>query len=453
MRFRCGDVHADGSFVGHAANLVHHLTAHHMTAHRLTSTACVASAPARVDLAGGWTDVAPYTTEVGGAVCNIAIELRAVATVRPAHDRDTAPPADTLVRAAWQRANAPPVSIQLESAIPHSSGLGGSSAAGVALAAALAAWSGVEYGADALAELSRSTETETMGLAGGCQDHYAAAFGGALLLRCNAQTTAERVPMSDATIAAFESQAMIAFTGESRMSSRTITAVLDAYRAGETVTCDALRTMASLAPLMATALRDGDIEQLGGLLNEQWIAQRALHPSITTPLIDRIAADAASGRCTRHQGTWRVRRWLRARHRCVQIASPPFAPHSCSTRSFCRCVWRATVCRYTSRDGASLMPIRPGDARALTETLVRIDSRNPTLVPGAPGEAGLRPCAGGGAWWMGLSSGMAGCPGWPCEPARAHRHAGTGCTDASCSTAISMWLAWTGMDASALLRP
>jgi acetylornithine deacetylase len=34
------------------------------------------------------------------------------------------------------------------------------------------------------------------------------------------------------------------------------------------------------------------------------------------------------------------------------------------------------------------MPIRPGDARALTEMLVRVDSRNPTLVPGAPGEAG-----------------------------------------------------------------
>lgn len=34
------------------------------------------------------------------------------------------------------------------------------------------------------------------------------------------------------------------------------------------------------------------------------------------------------------------------------------------------------------------MPIRPGDARGLTETLVRVDSRNPTLVPGAPGESG-----------------------------------------------------------------
>ena len=34
------------------------------------------------------------------------------------------------------------------------------------------------------------------------------------------------------------------------------------------------------------------------------------------------------------------------------------------------------------------MPIRPGDVRALTETLIRVDSRNPSLVPGGPGEAG-----------------------------------------------------------------
>ena len=34
--------------------------------------------------------------------------------------------------------------------------------------------------------------------------------------------------------------------------------------------------------------------------------------------------------------------------------------------------------------------IAPGDARALTRALVRVDSRNPTLASGAPGE---RPCA------------------------------------------------------------
>lgn len=35
-------------------------------------------------------------------------------------------------------------------------------------------------------------------------------------------------------------------------------------------------------------------------------------------------------------------------------------------------------------------PIEPGDARALTRALVRVDSRNPTLTAGAPGE---KPCA------------------------------------------------------------
>ena len=202
-------------------------------------------------------------------------------------------PSDALMRAAWQRAGTPPVSIRLHSTIPLGSGLGGSSAAGVALAAALTAWNGVTRTADELAELSRSTETETLGLAGGCQDHYAAARGGALLLNCATATVATAVPMRDSTIAEFEHRAMIAYTGESRMSSRTITAVLDAYRAGEPQTCNALATMAALAPDMAAALRDGDIDHLGALLARQWAAQRALHPTITTPLIDRIVEDVA----------------------------------------------------------------------------------------------------------------------------------------------------------------
>ncbi len=252
-----------------------------------------ASAPARVDLAGGWTDVAPYTTEVGGAVCNVAIELRATARVQGG-TTETPPPSEGLLRAAWERAAMPRVSLGLTSAVPIGSGLGGSSAAGVALAASLAAWRGLALSPPELAELSRRTESETMGLAGGCQDHYAAAFGGALLLRCGARTEVEQIPLSDAAVEAFERRAMIAFTGESRMSSHTITAVLDAYRARERQTCDALHQMATLAPAMATALADGDLDRLGQLLAQQWQAQRALHPTISTPLIDRIVDDVAA---------------------------------------------------------------------------------------------------------------------------------------------------------------
>jgi D-glycero-alpha-D-manno-heptose-7-phosphate kinase len=258
----------------------------------VTPRVVTATAPARIDLAGGWTDVAPYTTEVGGAVCNVAIELRAEATVRWA--AESAPPADPLLRAAWQRAGEPAVTIALTSDIPVGSGLGGSSAAGVALAAALAAWRGVTLTAAESAELSRSTETETMGLAGGCQDHYAAAYGGALLLACGSQTRATPLTLTEAGVMELEACAMIAFTGESRMSSRTIDAVLNAYRHNEPVTCDALRTMAALAPQMADALTSSDIDRLGTLLSAQWTAQRALHATITTPRIDRIVADAAA---------------------------------------------------------------------------------------------------------------------------------------------------------------
>lgn len=252
----------------------------------------IASAPARLDLAGGWTDVPPYTTEVGGAVCNIAIELRAVATLT-AVDGPPIAPNDALSAAAWQRAMRPPVAIRLHSAIPIGSGLGGSSAAGVALAAALAAWRGEHIAAGDLAELSRSTEVETLRLPGGCQDHYAAAYGGALLLHCDATTTAHPVVLSEAAIYEFETRALVAFTGESRMSSRTITAVIDAYRGNDRITCNSLSRMKLLSPLMAGALAVGDMDELGRLVADQWDAQRALHPTITTPLIDRIVHDVA----------------------------------------------------------------------------------------------------------------------------------------------------------------
>ena len=249
----------------------------------------IASAPARVDLAGGWTDVPPYATEVGGAVCNVAIEMRALAIVTPASM--SVAPGEALLRAAWQRAGEPAVTIAVKSAIPLGSGLGGSSAAGVALAAALATHGGRALDPHDLAELSRSTETETMGLPGGCQDHYAAAFGGALLLTCRGQTRVHPVIMSDESITEFERCAMIAYTGVSRMSATTITAVLEAWRDGEAQTCESLQAMAELAPAMAIALAAADLEEVGRLVSCHWTAQRALHPSITTPAIEQIARE------------------------------------------------------------------------------------------------------------------------------------------------------------------
>ena len=251
----------------------------------------VASAPGRIDFGGGWTDVAPYTLERGGTVCNVALDLRATATLVPSPV--VVPPADPLVRAAWERAGAPAVTAALTSDIPVGSGLGGSSAAGVALAAAFAALAGASLRPDALAERSRETETIGLGIAGGCQDHYAAAYGGALGLACGAVTVATPIPLAAATIAELETRCIVAHTGTSRLSAATITGVLDAYRARDPQVCDALDAIAWLAGDMIRVLRDGDVDALGTLVHEHWTQQRALHPAITTPTIDALVHDAA----------------------------------------------------------------------------------------------------------------------------------------------------------------
>jgi D-glycero-alpha-D-manno-heptose-7-phosphate kinase len=277
----------------------------------------VARAPARLDFGGGWTDVPPYCDEQGGTVCNLAIARRA--TVRLADAAAAPPPLDApgragadarLADAALRRAGLRGrVRAEVVSDFPVGAGLGGSSAAGVALAAAAAAWrgdpalGGADDGArrDALAEWSRAVEVDDAGIAGGRQDHYAAARGGALRLDFGAAAggapcRATPLPLSADTRAALERRLVVVYTGESRVSAATITGVLDAYRAREPRVTGALARMRALAAAMADATAGGDVDALGALVGEHWTHQRALHPAIPTARIDAIvAAGAAAG--------------------------------------------------------------------------------------------------------------------------------------------------------------
>jgi D-glycero-alpha-D-manno-heptose-7-phosphate kinase len=182
----------------------------------------------------------------------------------------------------------PDASASVASDFPVGAGLGGSSAAGVALAGALAALAGESLDAAALAERSRRTEVEELGVAGGFQDHYAAAFGGALLLTSDAPVHVERIPLSDACAEALSRRIILVYTGQSRISARTIAAVADGCREKNPRVCRALDECKRLAYLMADALRRADLDALGSLVGEHWTHQRALHPSITTERIDAI---------------------------------------------------------------------------------------------------------------------------------------------------------------------
>lgn len=246
----------------------------------------VASAPTRLDFGGGWTDVPPFPEERGGFVCNVAIECRA--TVRLVADPAAPPPADPLVAAALRRAGLQGVHATIESDFPVGAGLGGSSAAGVALQAAIAAYMGRDRTAHELAEASRATEVNELGVAGGFQDHFAAAFGGALALTLGAARHAERIPLTAAAVASLEARLCVIYTGESRISAETITAVLEAYRQRDARVVTALDRMRDLARAMAEALHAGTVSELAELVSEHWVHQQSLHPGITTPRITAL---------------------------------------------------------------------------------------------------------------------------------------------------------------------
>lgn len=258
-------------------------------------------APTRLDFGGGWTDVPPYDVEQGGFVCNVAISRYATVRLTPlpddaaqseiavAREGDAA-----LLRAVSRRYDFRGASISLSSDFPVAAGLGGSSAAGVAAITAALAWHGQSKSKSEIAEASRELEVLEMGIAGGRQDHYAAAHGGALGLRFGKTVEVTRIPLTPAALAEIPRRCIVVYTGESRISATTITAVMGAYRDQSRRVRDALREMKSLAEQSAIALEAGNLDQLGRLVGEQWEHQRSLDPAIPTPLIDRMIATAMS---------------------------------------------------------------------------------------------------------------------------------------------------------------
>jgi D-glycero-alpha-D-manno-heptose-7-phosphate kinase len=252
-------------------------------------------APTRIDFGGGWTDVPPYDVEQGGFVCNVAISRYASASFEALPD--PASPPDLVVERHGDRALLAAVArryelrgarITLTNDFPVAAGLGGSSAAGVATIAGALRWRGESRSRAEIAEMSRALEVEELGIAGGRQDHYAAAFGGALGLHFRRWVGVAPITLSTETIAELPRRCVVVYTGESRISANTITAVMGAYAQEASPVRAALKRMRDLAEQMAAALGSGDLDSLGRLVGEQWTYQRSLDPAIPTALIDRM---------------------------------------------------------------------------------------------------------------------------------------------------------------------
>jgi D-glycero-alpha-D-manno-heptose-7-phosphate kinase len=275
-----------------------------------------ARAPLRIDLAGGWTDVAPYAEATGGAVVNVAIDLHAHVQVRPRrggvslHALDlgaavTARRADELrpdgefglLKAAARRYGpAGGFEVVTSSEAPAGSGLGGSGAMGVALVAAFAALRGERPMAAEVAQRAFDLEATDVGILGGRQDQYAAALGGCLWLEFgDPAVSATRLALPADVRRELERHLVLCYTGVSRLSAAMHAGVWSRYRSGDAATAGALDGLRACAFAMRDALLAGDLPAVAEVLARNWTHQRALGEGMETERMRELqrAATAA----------------------------------------------------------------------------------------------------------------------------------------------------------------
>jgi D-glycero-alpha-D-manno-heptose-7-phosphate kinase len=268
-----------------------------------------ASAPVRLDLAGGWTDVPPFSAREGGVVVSAAIDLCAHAEVHRggvglrlvAQDLDATLdlPDETaldprgplaLLQAGLHLLPVGPCALTTRSDAPSGSGLGSSGALDVALVAALAAARGEVMDASEIARLACRLERVEAGIPGGRQDQFSAAFGGILRLGFrDPDATVEPLTLEPALLAELERRMVLVYTGASHFSGATISRVMQAYERGDRAVTGALHGLREVAERMVEALRRGVLSAVGALLDANWRHQQTLDPGMSTPPMDRLA--------------------------------------------------------------------------------------------------------------------------------------------------------------------
>ena len=273
-----------------------------------------ARAPLRIDLAGGWTDVAPYRAGRGGAVVNVAISLYAHAQVRRQRSRVSLHALDLgaavqardaeelrpdgelgLLKAAARRLG-PRGGFEVLTSCdaPAGSGLGGSGAVGVALVAAFAALRGERPLAAEIAQQAFELEAGDVGILGGQQDQYAASLGGLQFLAFEERrVSATRLAPEPDALRELERHLVLCFTGASRSSAEMHARVWRRFAEGDRATAKALDGLRACALEMRDAVAAGRLGAVGDLLSRNWACQRALGDGQETAAMSALARAAA----------------------------------------------------------------------------------------------------------------------------------------------------------------
>ncbi len=284
-------------------------------------------APFRLGIAGGGTDVSPYSDLYGGAVLNVTIDRFAHATIRPTDDgkitfihindkitrtfdsvAEIAPAEGLELQCGIYNSivrkfcDGKPLSFELTTQmdVPSGSGLGTSSTLVVAIIGAFTEWLNLPLGKYDIAQYAFEIERIDLGMAGGKQDQYAATFGGVNFIefREGDRVIVNPLSIKDSTLYEWAMNTVLIFTNQRRKSAKIIEQQVSNVKQKKSGSVEAMHQVKAEAFRVKKALLQDDLATLGDALNTSWINKKKMAEGISNEFIDNIYETAMAAGAT-----------------------------------------------------------------------------------------------------------------------------------------------------------
>ncbi len=283
-------------------------------------------APLRIGLAGGGTDVSPYTDMYGGAILNATISLSAYASIEPndtgtimveALDRKEQETYNwmpvlpvngklDLLKAVYNRINRdfqiPATGFRLSTFVdaPAGSGLGTSSTLVVAVLGAFVEMLKLPLGDYDIAHLAYEIERNDLQLAGGRQDQYAATFGGVNFMEFykDDKVIVNPLRIRPQYLHELENNLVLYFTATSRESATIIREQVNNVNRQDEKSIEAMHQLKEQAKMMKEALLKGKLNEFGEILDFGFSQKRKMAANISNSNIEEIYAAAKNAGAT-----------------------------------------------------------------------------------------------------------------------------------------------------------
>ena len=286
-------------------------------------------APLRIGLAGGGSDVSPYSDMFGGIILNATINLYAYCTIEEMDDGFvTIESYDddwferyplsreleidgkaSLLKGSYNRVmrdyNIPlkACKITTYNDAPAGSGLGTSSTMVVAILKAFVEWHSLPLGDYEIARLAYEIERKDLNLSGGKQDQYAAAFGGFNYMEFlkDDMVIINPLKVKRWIVDELEASIVLYFTGRSRSSAAIINEQKKNITSGNLESIEAMHRIKQSAVDMKLAVLKGDMQAFARIIGQGWEDKKKMAGAISNPVIEEafnvaLKAGALSGK-------------------------------------------------------------------------------------------------------------------------------------------------------------